>query len=112
MKTGIELITEERKRQIESEGYTPQHDSEHDVRELVHAAITYARSSDLSLHSETFEPDDSWHEINEPFYRNQVKCGWPWDEKYFKPTTPLRDLIKAGALIAAAIDRLNAGKEG
>lgn len=111
MKTGIELIADERKRQIESEGYSINHDLEHDARELVHAAITYARSSDLSLYSETFKPDDNWHETNEPFYRKEVKCGWPWEEKFFKPTTPLRDLVKAGALIAAAIDRINAKKE-
>lgn len=111
MKTGIELIAEERKRQIESEGYSIKHDLEHNVREFIHAAITYTRSSDLSLHSETFKPGDNWHETNEPFYREEVKCGWPWDEKSFKPTTPLRDLVKAGALIAAAIDRLNARKE-
>ena len=111
MKTGIELIADERKRQIESEGYSIKHDLEHNTREFIQAAITYAKSSDLSLHSETFKPDDKWHETNEPFYRKEVKCGWPWDEKSFKPTTPLRDLVKAGALIAAAIDRLNTRKE-
>lgn len=111
MKTGIEFIAEERKRQIESEGYSINHDLEHNVREFIHAAITYANSSDLSLHSETFKPDDNWHKTNEPFYRNEVKRGWPWDDKSFKPTTSLRDLVKAGALIAAAIDRLNAREE-
>ena len=29
MKTGIELITEERQRQIEVEGWTPEHDAKH-----------------------------------------------------------------------------------
>lgn len=111
MKTGVELIAEERKRQIESEGYSIKHDLEHDVRDFIYAAITYERSANLSLLSERFKPDDNWHNTNEPFYRNEVKCGWPWDEKSFKPTTPLRDLVKAGALIAAAIDRLNARKD-
>jgi hypothetical protein len=33
--------------------------------------------------------------------------GWPWDEKWWKPSTnPIRNLVKAGALIAAEIDRL------
>lgn len=32
---------------------------------------------------------------------------WPWDDQHFKPgLTPKRTLIKAGALIAAAIDAL------
>ncbi len=30
MKTGIELIAEERQRQIDQEGYTPDHDDEQD----------------------------------------------------------------------------------
>lgn len=111
MKTGIELIAEERKRQIEFEGYTPQHDSEHTARELISAARTYSESADLHLLSESFEPSDSWHNTNEPFYWIEIKNHWPWDEESFKPTTALRDLVKAGALIAAAIDRLNARKE-
>ena len=112
MKTGIELIAEERKRQIEIEGYTQQHDAEHPVSELISAAGAYLRSANLHLLSESFEPSSSWHKTNEPFYWNEVKRLWPWDEKTFKPTTALRDFVKTGALIAAIIDRLNAEKEG
>lgn len=107
MKTGIELIADERKRQIESEGYTPQHDSEHTASEIISAAQTYLHSADLHILSESFEPSALWHKTNESFYWNEVKRYWPWDEKSFKPTTTLRDLVKAGALIAAAIDRIN-----
>ncbi|MEB3421767.1 hypothetical protein VK682_24660 [Salipiger manganoxidans] len=32
---------------------------------------------------------------------------WPWDRKWWKPTTPRRDLVKAGALIVAEIERLD-----
>lgn len=31
---------------------------------------------------------------------------WPWGTQSFKPTNSIRDLTKAGALIAAEIDRL------
>lgn len=33
---------------------------------------------------------------------------WPWDKSWWKPTPDdrIRELIKAGALIAAEIDRL------
>lgn len=41
MKTGIELITEERQRQISIEGYDAQHDSYHSPRKLIQAANTY-----------------------------------------------------------------------
>lgn len=34
---------------------------------------------------------------------------WPWDEEWWKPSLdPIRNLEKAGALIAAEIDRLEA----
>ena len=44
-------------------------------------------------------------------YRNEIKRTWPWEQESFKPTTDIRDLIKAGALIAAAIDRLQMKEE-
>jgi hypothetical protein len=32
---------------------------------------------------------------------------WPWDPSWWKPSPdPIRNLVKAGALIAAEIDRL------
>lgn len=31
---------------------------------------------------------------------------WPWEPEAWKPSTPLRDLAKAGALDAAEYDRL------
>jgi hypothetical protein len=32
---------------------------------------------------------------------------WPWDQDWWKPSPdPIRNLVKAGALIAAEIDRL------
>ena len=33
---------------------------------------------------------------------------WPWDDEWWKPTPDdrIRELVKAGALIAAEIDRL------
>jgi hypothetical protein len=38
MKTGMELIADERKRQIDQEGWTAEHDDGHDGRELARAA--------------------------------------------------------------------------
>lgn len=85
MKTGIELIAEERQRQVEVEGWTPEHDAEHTDDELAKVAAVYAAPGRL---------------------RSRVRI-WPedWD---FKPTPNdrIRELQKAGALIAAEIDRL------
>ena len=109
MKTGIELIAEERQRQINN-GYDSNHDLQHDFRELTDAARTYIDAAVLITKSEEIgnsgEASISWHKDNEPFEWKYLKLGWPWEEESFKPTTSLEDLIKAGALIAAAIDRL------
>ena len=101
---GVEIITIERRRQIEKERWTPEHDAEHVNGELAQAAACYAWPPPRPL---------------------PVKKAWPWDRKWWKPTIPdewnntdgtvkaascqaarIRDLAKAGALIAAEIDRL------
>jgi hypothetical protein len=37
---------------------------------------------------------------------------WPWSQDWWKPTNPRRDLVKAGALIAAEIERLDRATGG
>lgn len=100
MKNGIELIAEERQRQIDVEGYSKQHDSQHELYEFIIAAISYAESAKVDALA---KDDVSEFEI----MRRKVEKGiwYPWGNS-FKPTTCIRDLVKAGALIAAAIDRL------
>ena len=104
MKTGIELIAEERERQINEEGYTELHDKNHDLLEFIYAAITYAESAKVDALSNGLDISDI-----KIMRLKQEKCDtcWPWGSCTFKPTTCKRDLVKAGALIAAAIDRLN-----
>lgn len=93
MKTGIEIIAEERQRQISIKGYNTAHDDEHAVGELAAAAMCYCMP---------------------PIWRpagNFAPIGWPWiggDNDGFKPCDDrVKELAKAGALIAAEIDRLN-----
>lgn len=88
MQTGIELIAEERKRQIEVEKFSPEHDARWVGSEMAMAAICYAEPG---LHNPDFKP-----------------FGFPWEIEWWKPDpeNPIRDLVKAGALIAAEIDRL------
>ena len=83
MKNGIELIRDERIRQIEKEGYTSEHDAEHNVNEFVLAALAYLQCN---------------------FYKSDLT--WPWDATSFKPKDLKSNLIRAGALIAAALDKL------
>ena len=81
--TGIELIAAERKRQVEVEGFTTERDVKlYPTGQLVAAALCYADA---------------------PFWHSR----WPWSSDWWKPSTdPIRNLVKAGALIAAEIDRL------
>jgi hypothetical protein len=105
---GAERIAAERKRQVEEEKWSPGHDDTHDYGELAWAAVCYA-APDL-----VFERKEYATEI-------RFTDPWPWDEEYDKrpmdgntvlvnatlPTEDrIRQLEKAGALIAAEIDRL------
>lgn len=84
-RTGTELIAAERQRQIDQEGYTPDLDREHyRDNQLIRAAMAYL----------TTDQPNTWY--------------WPWPPSTFKPTPEdrRRELAKAGALIAAEIDRL------
>jgi hypothetical protein len=89
----IHLIARERTRQKTQEGWTDEHDDEHDNGELVEAAVTYALEA-------TFNAPTVAGTWKEQF--------WPWDDEWFKlkDNDPIRNLVKAGALIAAEIDRL------
>jgi hypothetical protein len=99
MKNGIDLISEERLRQISVEGWTQQHDDQHTDNSLAKAAACYA------MPKETREMYQSLSKVHGWFPR-----WWPesWDLKFWKPTPKnrIRELVKAGALIAAEIDRL------
>ena len=86
--TGIELIAKERKEQIEKHGFCETHDMEHDSGQLLKAAM-FAMTEDEQYSQDGFEKFEETIEG----YRHSG-C--------------LHNLIVAGALIAAEIDRLNA----
>ncbi|MCK6677645.1 hypothetical protein [Enterobacter asburiae] len=94
-------IISERQRQQSVEGWTPQHDDEHCTGALARAAVCYAshagnpHNKNMVDYQKTFSP-----------------ARWPWSEDWWKPTNPRRDLVKAGALIAAEIERLDRASGG
>jgi hypothetical protein len=95
--SGVELIAAERQRQVEREGWTPEHDDTHDDGELARAAACYA------------DPHGFHDPLGAPggWLGKRIPARWPWDWSYWKPgATRVRALVKAGALIAAEIDRL------
>jgi hypothetical protein len=90
---GALLIAEERQRQIDHEGYDAPHDDEHDDGELLEAARCYLAPWPDS------EPGDPPEE-------------WPWRVHHWNPGPDRkRDLVKAGALIAAELDRLHRAEQ-
>jgi hypothetical protein len=100
MKTALELIAEERQRQINEEGWTREHDSVHAGGDLSLAAACYAaHPCDLYTMEEYY---------NGVHYKKLIPFGeYEIDEK----KSELRKLIIAGALIVAEIDRLQYVKQ-
>lgn len=88
-------VLDERRRQIVAEGWTTEHDDSHVKGQIADAAAAYAYCA---------------HGTSNP----HPPSFWPWTKKWWKPTTPRRDLIKAAALIIAEIERLDraTAKEG
>lgn len=89
---GAERIAAERRRQVEVEGYLAKHDDPYRKGELILAACCYAHAAG------GFNPD--------------LAPLWPWPPMFDKRPSPdadtaskIRALEKAGALIAAEIDR-------
>ena len=97
---GVDLIGEERIRQVTVEGWTPEHDDRHTEGDLCDAACAYAAAAQATYyddHCVTFADIKS----------GKPPRSWPWEAVWWKPSDdPIRNLVKAGALIAAEIDRL------
>lgn len=97
------MIVAERKRQIDVEGYGDDHDDDHVLGELALAAACYAA------------PGRIYHRKDYGSKSIEFEDPWPWDAQFDRrPSKPkkvsnkhrIRLLTKAGALIAAEIDRL------
>lgn len=91
----IDEIAAERARQIEAEGWTPEHDDQHDNGDMAKAAGCYA------LQAAGIGTD--WPEG----VRNGSTLFWPWHRDWWKPKDRRHDLIRAGALLVAEIERLD-----
>jgi hypothetical protein len=98
MSAAIDDVLAERRRQIETEGWTPEHDDQHTEGELAKAAACYAWAGGVV---------STFREIGEWWDARVLRRLWPWDRRWWKPSTPRRDLVKAGALIIAEIERLD-----
>jgi hypothetical protein len=96
---GAWLIAAERARQVSVEGYSPAHDDAHAEEELVIAALFFIDAGtvcDLGFHAALPPLPADWK------CRPRSRILQTHDER-------LRHLVKAGALLAAEIDRLQRG---
>lgn len=89
---GRELIEEERKRQIEVEGWSLVDDDRYVKQELLHAGKAYEMAAA--------------YEMANGVQLTAVPSRWPWHPEWWKPVGgPVRLLEKAGALYLAEADR-------
>lgn len=80
-------VLAERQRQV-AIGYDHAHDDEHTESEMALAAGCYALSAG-------------------GYAKGQTPPIWPWSLTWWKPAYGRRDLVRAGALILAEIERLD-----
>jgi hypothetical protein len=79
-------VLAERQRQMSVEGWTPERDDGYRNNELAHAAAAYAYPALTAV--------------------SGLKV-WPWHENWLKISDHRRNMVKAGALILAEIERLD-----
>lgn len=87
LSNAVQSVISERQRQQSVEGWTPEHDDEHTEGEMAEAAACYAMFAN-----------------NQGF---SVQGLWPWAREWWKQSGQRRDLVKAGALILAEIERID-----
>lgn len=98
--TGVEMIAAERQRQIEEEGWTEEHDAQYTWGTLATAGAVYALPGPIRE--------------QRILDRSLRRILWPFGEEWWKPSDMgeepairrVRELVKAGALIAAEIDKI------
>ncbi|EBB6843688.1 hypothetical protein FR097_10680 [Salmonella enterica] len=90
-------VIAERYRQKSVEGWTPEHDDEQRDGVLALAASCYAENFALFSTRQEGVPVD-WSDAPQP-------ANWPLSSVWWKPSSPRGDLVKAGALILAEIER-------
>ena len=87
-------VLAERRRHVEVEGFTPEHDDQHKAGEIAAAAACYAL-----------------HDVQGGYFGRWLWTMWPWHRDWWKPKDRRRDLVRAGALIIAEIERIDRAAE-
>jgi hypothetical protein len=99
MSKAVEDIVAERERQVKKEEFSPERDDNYKGYELPLAAAAYVSFAGTSPRMR------EW--MREKASRPPIMWPSTWDVKWWKPSTPRRDLVKAAALIIAEIERID-----
>ena len=94
---GVREIADERQRQVDAEGYSAENDADYKAGELANAALAYLQVAAMDLTA-----GGRSHVAT----RSPPAC-WPWHRLWWKPRDAHRDLVRAGALIAAQLDAID-----
>lgn len=103
--SGLEDVIAERRRQINEEGWSADHDDQHDKGEMALAAASYAYTSTLVNSEIEAHKNALWGSPSGVF--SVIRHLWRWEPRWFKPQNKRSDLVRAGALILAEIDRID-----
>lgn len=99
MSKAADDVLAERARQVSAEGWTTEHDDEHRRGELASAAACYA--APFRVFQAVERPGRAYETFT------SYEDGWPWADRWWKPKDRRADLVRAGALILAEIERLD-----
>lgn len=98
----MQAVVAERFRQIEQEGWSIEHDDDHQTGELAMAGAAYAKTA--FVHTLDGPGILTWQERRPDF--------WPWSADWWKPIGFRRDLVKAAALILAEGEKFDRNRRG
>lgn len=94
-------VLAERERQKSVEGWTAEHDDEHEGGALAAAAAAYAHNAEWHMRERKSSDQP-------PSLASGIVYElWPFDEEWWKPKNPRRDLVRAAAMILAEIERID-----
>jgi hypothetical protein len=99
-------VIAERKRQVEKEGWSTDHDDDHEDGSLARAAAAYAWAASRWDRAGLKDIEGN------SFVAFILRTIWPddWSYEWWKPKSKRRDLVRAAALTLAEIEKIDREK--
>ena len=97
LRVAVEIL-DERRRQTQAEGASNEADDQYGNAQLARAAAAYALDTAACTYVDPKSRD---------WIAGSARALWPWDASTYNPKAARRNLVRAGALIIAEIERLD-----